>query len=137
MRKKSINWALVDRSSQQTNKQVKKVLLQQKVNCHPRTTPMASKMTPSRPTPISGFILIFIEILFGIIFVNEMNENVELECELENVNGDFYNFGVLSPTPPSPRPHPAIVDFNISHIGLREQLVLKDVFGIFHGENNI
>ena len=51
----------------------------------------------------------------------------------------FFN-GRLCPPHPTPAPDPAIVDFNIARAGLREQIVLKNVFDIVYDEydlNNI
>ena len=50
---------------------------------------------PPRATPIPRIILLFIRIifgiLFGIVFVNEINENVELEFEFVNVKCELEN----------------------------------------------
>ena len=121
------------------------------------TAPAADNPTP-RPIVL---IVIIVFILCGIFYVfghgivgcgcKILNEN-KLECELElyfknveneniNVNCEF-DFGALSPTPsptptpttnPTPAPRPTTLNFINSRAGLREQLVLEDIFGIVYG----
>ena len=118
----------------------------------PSPTPNPTPNPTPPPRPLT--VLIFI----GIIFVNEINEineinqNVELQCELEfvnvnvnyeckNVNCDFYFYdygdlcnGLHCPTP---APRPTTYNFINSRGGLREQLVLKDVFDTVYGEYDL
>ena len=124
----------------------------------PMTAPPDNPAPPYPPIPI---IFVLFWIIFGIIFyvfvdlnqgsqtspngfeneINEINENVEFEfenvkCELENVYcgydcNDVFN-GPHCPTPYPPYP---IIEFINSRVLLREQLVLKDIFGVNDNEN--
>ena len=66
--------------------------------------------------------------LFGeYVFVSEvLNEN-ELEYRLENVDCDFYDYGLCNGYYPTPYPthasRPNVFDIISSRTGLREQLV--------------
>ena len=124
-------------------------------NCQTQSAPLCAPLPrPSRPTPISGIILIFFGIIFGILFgvfkyvveynlckiLNENENEFELEfktVENENVNCDFYDYDLCNgyyPTPyPTSPPRPTIFNFTNSRAGLREQLVLEDIFGIVYG----
>ena len=174
-RKGSINWALVDISTQESVSPNELAVLETRLNypCPvaaslmtlPPTTTTPTTTPQPRPLTVLIFIRILFGILFGMIFVNEINqgsqtspnensfatrrrrkatssyvENVELECEFVNCDFDFYNYGDLLngyyPIP-YPTPAPTNVDFIISRIGLREQLILKDEFDIFYSKNNI
>ena len=101
-------WALVDRSTQETHQKSKRspseqdsfaprrrwkatssygeIVKELNYPCHNASA--ASKMIPqpraTPPRPLTD--LIFTGIIFGIIFVNEINENIGLERELEFVN---------------------------------------------------
>ena len=123
------------------------------VSCHNASAPLCAPLArPSRPTPISGIILIFFGIVFGILcgvfkYVVEYNlckilNEFELECELEfenemiNENDCDYNYADIF-NGYYPTLYPTIVDLNISRGGLREQLVLKDLSDIVYGEYDL
>ena len=95
--------------------------------------------SPPRPLTVLIEIGILSGILFGIIFVNEINEN-ELECELEFVNVENvnceYNYdlfiGPLSPLIyPTPAPKPATpINFIEIDIGLCGNNIFECIFNV-------
>ena len=121
-KKGSMKWALVDRSSQQTQKTSKRSPSATEGEPLAMTAPATDNPTapPSLPLTVLIFIRILFGMLFGIIFVNEINENeCELEFEFKNVenvenvnceydcNGSFNRPLCPPPHPPShPIPHP-------------------------------
>ena len=94
------------------------------------TASAASKMRPRSNLMLFVLIGIIPFILCGIIFGEYVFKN-ENDCDYSLCNGYY------PPPNPTPAIDPSIIDFDISSAGLREQLVLKDVFDIFYGENSI
>ena len=56
---------------------------------------------------------------------------IENDCDYSLCNGYY------PPPNPTPAAGPSIIDVDILNAGLREKLVLKDVFDIFYDENSI
>ena len=145
---------VIDRPSQQKNQKsnrspsVAEGEIVQELNYPCVTASAASKMTPPRATPISNPILF---VLIGIIgfILNRILLNMYLliyenECELENVNvkcknnfGELLLCGLCCTPHPTPSAH--IMEFNFidSRSGVRDQLILKDVYDIVYGEYDL